>query len=115
MSAQQRYWKECICIAAEECDLNLTDEQLDYLASSAQAGHEHYGMAFYSPSANERLSEIEVEWKKKLQKLQQEFDAYKDNAETAVKKALRVHRDESVSIHSHGEVLMHGGRTERIQ
>lgn len=45
----QDYWKECISIAADECDLSLTKEQLDYLASSVEGGHDNYGMAFYSP------------------------------------------------------------------
>ena len=115
MTAQKDYWEECISIAAEECDLKLTPEQLDYLASSAQSGHEHYGMAFYSPPDSERMDEIEEGWKKKLKTLQAEFDAYRSNAESAVKQALRVHRDDHVSINPHGEVLRHGGRTTRIQ
>ena len=40
------FWKECIGIAADECDLQLTNEQLTCLAESASAGHENYGMAF---------------------------------------------------------------------
>lgn len=115
MTAQRDYWQECIAIAAEECDLKLTKEQLDCLASSAESGHEHYGMAFYSPPPSDRINDIESEWKAKLKRLQDEFDAYKGNAETAVKQALRVHRDDHVSIEPHGEVLMHGGRTVRIQ
>ena len=115
MTAQKDYWQECIGIAAEECDLKLTPEQLDYLASSAKSGHEHYGMAFYSPPPSERMNEIEDGWKKKLKALQTEFDAYRSNAESAVKQALRVHRDDQVSILPHGEVLRHGGRTTRIQ
>lgn len=115
MSTQRDYWKECISIAADECELTLTPKQLEYLASSAEGGHEHYGMAFYSPPPSERLNEIEKEWKNKLKALQSEFDAYRGNAETAVRKALRQHRDEQVSIGEHGEVLRHGGRTERIQ
>ena len=115
MTAQRDYWSECIAIAAEECDLKLTPEQLECLASSAEAGHDHYGMAFYSPPPSERLSEIEDKWKRKLKALQAEFDAYRGHAETAVKQALRVHRDDHVSIEPHGEVLMHGGRTIRIQ
>jgi hypothetical protein len=110
MSAQRDYWQECMAIAAEECGLTLTPEQLDCLASSAD-----YGMAFYSPPPSERLSEIEDAWKAKLKSLQTEFDAYRDRAETAVKQALRVHREDHVSIGQHGEVLRHNGRTERIQ
>lgn len=49
MNSTIDYWKECISIAADECDLSLTKEQLDYLASSVEGGHDNYGMAFYSP------------------------------------------------------------------
>lgn len=109
------YWKECISIAADECDLEMTDKQLEYIADSVSSGHEHYGMAFYSPPPSERLNEIEGEWKRKLTALQAEFDAYRNNAETAVKQALRVHRDDQVTIGKYGEVLRHAGRTEQIQ
>lgn len=109
------YWKECIVIAADECELEMTDKQLEYIADSVAKGHEHYGMAFYSPPASERLNEIEAEWKRKLKDLQAEFDAYRNNAEIAVKQALRVHRDDHVTIGEYGEVLRHDGRTEVIQ
>lgn len=115
MTAQQNYWQECIAIAAEECELTLTPDQLNCLAESARGGHEHYSMAFYSPSASDRLDEIEAEWKAKLKNLQAELDAYRDNAEAAVKRALKVHRDDQVSIEKNGQVLRHGGRTDRIQ
>jgi hypothetical protein len=45
MNAQRDYWQECMAIAAEECELTLTPDQLDYLASAAESGHKHYGMA----------------------------------------------------------------------
>jgi hypothetical protein len=115
MSAQRNYWRECLAIAAEECNLKLTTEQLDYLASAAESGHEHYGMAFYSPPDSDRISDIEREWRAKLTTQQQEHERYVQNAETAVKRALRVHRDDPVTIGERGEVLRHGGSTERIQ
>lgn len=111
----QDYWRECISIAADECDLKLTKDQLDSLAENAKSGHEHYDMAFYSPPPSDRISDIEDGWKRKLKALQAEFDAYRHNAETAVKQALRVDRDSQVTIGKHGEVLMHGGRTVQIQ
>ena len=40
MSAQRDYWQECIAIAAEECGLTLTPEQLDYLAGAAEGPRE---------------------------------------------------------------------------
>jgi len=111
------YWKECISIAADECDtpLIMTGQQLEYIAQSVSSGHEHYGMAFYSPPASDRINDIKREWKRKYDALQKEFDAYKGNAETAVKIALRQHSDAQVTIGEHGEVLRHGGRTTQIQ
>ncbi|AEC22245.1 hypothetical protein PT7_P009 (plasmid) [Pusillimonas sp. T7-7] len=109
------YWEECISIAAEECDLSLTPEQLEALADGASSGHEHYGMAFYSPPDSDRYDAIEQEWKAKYNALKREFEAYQGNAETAVKQALRQYSDANVSIGEHGEVLRHDGRTERIQ
>lgn len=115
MSNDAEYWRECISIAAEECELALTPEQLAYLADAASGGHEHYGIAFYSPPASDRLNEIERESAAKLKALQAEFDHYKDNAETAVKRALRVHSADPVTIGPYGEVFRHGGRSEQIQ
>lgn len=109
------YWKECISIAADECGLDMTSEQLEELAEGVSGGHENYGMAFYSPPASERLDDIENEWKQKLKDLQSEFNAYRHNAETAIKQALRQRRDSNVSIGDHGEVLRHDGRTTQIQ
>lgn len=109
------FWKECISLGCDECNLELTSEQLECLAGSVSGGHENYGMAFYSPPSSERYESIESEWKKKLADLQADFDAYRRNAEGAVKQALRVGRDENVSIGQHGEVLLHNGRTTQIQ
>jgi len=111
----QAYWKECISEAAEECGLKLTQGQLDCLASGAQAGHEHYGMAFYSPPSSDRIREIERDDADRLKRLQSEYDEYRNNAETAMKRALRQHRDAHVAIGEHGEVTRHGGRMEIIQ
>lgn len=115
MTAQTEYWKECVSIAADECGVTLTPEQLSYIASSVESGHEHYGMSFYSPPSSDRYDQIEREWKQKYQALQNELDQYRTNAETAVRKALNQFHDTSVSIGKHGEVYRHGGRTERIQ
>ena len=109
------YWKECMSIAAEECNLTLTPEQLQALAVSAEAGHDHYGMAFYSPPPSDRLDAIRGEGDAKYAALKREFEAYQDNAEQAVKKALRISRSTPVSIGNYGEVLTHDGRTERAQ
>jgi len=109
------FWKECISIAAEECGLVITDEQLAVIAESVEGGHENYGMAFYSPPDHERVDDIEKEWKAKLKAKDKEMETYRNNAETAIKKALNQYTDASVSIGEYGEVLRHGGRTVQIQ
>lgn len=60
------YWKECISIAAEDCGLKMTDEQLDMLAGSVESGHENYGMAFYSPPAGEHIVTENARLKREL-------------------------------------------------
>lgn len=109
------YWKECISTGAEECDLELTGEQLECLAETAQGGHENYGMAFYSPPASDRLNDIEDEWRKKYNDLQADFDRYRDNAEKAVGRALHQYDDANISIGDHGEVYRIDGRHTQIQ
>ena len=39
------YWSECLSIAAEECALHLTPDQLECLVDSVKGGHENYSMA----------------------------------------------------------------------
>ena len=109
------YWKECLSQASDDCGLHLTDEQLVTLAKAVKGGYECYDMAFYSPPASDRINEIEREWKQKLDSLNRNFDAYKVNAEKAVKQALNRHPDDVVSITDYGEVFLHGGRTTQIQ
>ena len=109
------YWAECISIAADECGLEITAEQLSELASSVQSGHENYGMAYYSPPSSDRFNQIDRDWQKRFDALQAEFEAYRGNAEKAVGKALRQYSDANISIGDHGEVFRHGGRTEQIQ
>lgn len=109
------YWQECIGQAADDCGLTLTPEQLTTLAGAAQNAHEHYGLAFYSPSWSERISDIEEEYKKKLKDKERELEQYQTNAETAIKRALCQRSDANVSIGEYGEVFRHGGRTDQIQ
>lgn len=108
------YWKECIICAADEIDLELTDSQVEHLAESVSGGHEHYGMAFYSPPPSDRISSIEEEWRRRLADLQAEFDAYRNGSERAARRALGFHPDTQVSITKDGEVFRHGGRTEQV-
>ena len=115
MSAENDYWSECIWSAADECALELTAEQHKCLVESVQVAHENYGMAFYSPPWSDRLDSINSELEAKFRSLQAEFDAYKGNAETAVRKALRQYSDAQVTIGEDGEVWRHGGRSTQIQ
>lgn len=115
MSAKQDYWEECISDAASECELTLNETQLKCLAESIRISHENYGQAFYQPPASDRIANIEGEWKRRLDSLQSKFDKYRDNAETAVKRALGQRSDTNVSIGEHGNVLRYGGRIEQIQ
>lgn len=109
------YWRECISDGAQECDLELTADQLTCLAKSAMQGHECYGMAYYSPPSIDRIAAVESEWKARYDALQSRFDSYCRDAEKAVGQALGQHYDANVSIGKDGEVFRHGGRTERIQ
>jgi hypothetical protein len=112
--AETNYWIECVSIGAEECGASLTADQIEQIAASVQGGHENYGMAFYSPPSSDRLTQIESEWKSRYKELEREFEKYRSNAETAVKRALRQHSDANVSIGEYGEVTRHEGRSERI-
>ncbi len=72
---QDEYWCECISIAADECGLVLTKEQVGCLASSARAGHENYGMASGNTVASgNRWAEIEREKDDISKKLRREQD-----------------------------------------
>lgn len=114
------YWDEAVAVAFDEADAwslyeALTKEQRAFIAASLAGSHEHYGMAHYTPPASDREAVLQREADAKLKALQREFDAYREDAETAVRKALRQRVDTQVSIGKHGEVLRHGGRTEVIQ
>lgn len=109
------YWQECIAIAAEECDLTLSKEQLQYIADAVESGHDNYGMAFYSPPSSDRLESIKREEDYRFNQLEREFQIYKVNVEKAMKTAFKVHSDDKISIGEYGEVFVHNGRTERIQ
>lgn len=114
-SAKLDYWEECLADSFQEHGITVTREQLHAIADDVEGAHDCYGMAFYTPPASDRISVIESEWKAKFDRLQREFDAYRCNAETAVKQALHQHSDAQVTIGEYGEVLRHGGRTEVIQ
>lgn len=109
------YYAECVDSAADEIGLKLTAEQTKYIGEAIEIAVDNVGMAFYSPPSSDRYAQIEREWEAKFKALQREFDAYRGNAEKAVKIALRQHSDANVSIGEHGEVRRYDGRSDRIQ
>lgn len=112
---EKDYWEECISLGAEECGLRLSAEQIDCLAESVMSGHENYDMAFYTPPSSDRIYSIEKEYELKLKRLQTEFDAYRCNAESAVRQALKQPKHSSLSIGSDDQVTRYDGRSTVIQ
>lgn len=108
------YYAEGLSESFEEHGVTASSEQIRAIAEDVVLWTENIGMAFYSPPASDRLSDIEREWKGKLAVLQREFETYQEHAETAVKRALRQDRDARVTIGPYGEVTRHDGRSERI-
>ncbi len=104
MSTQLDYWLECVASAAEECGLKMSPEQLKHIASVVESGHENYHIAFYSPPPGEYMASLEDKWKAKLEALQAEFDAYRNNSETAVKRALNLSSNANIAIGRYGIV-----------
>lgn len=109
------YYAECVECAAEELGLKLTAEQIKYIGEAVEGAAENVGMAFYEPPASDFYARKDREWEAKYKRLEAEFESYRDNAETAVKVALRQPRDANVSIGEHGEVRRYDGRSDRIQ
>ena len=109
------YWTECVSGAANDIGLVLTPEQIDAIAYAVEVGHDNYGLAFYQPPASDLFAHEEREWQKKYNQLKVEFDKYCCNSEEAIKIALHQRPDAQVTIGEFGEVLRHGGRTDRIQ
>lgn len=116
------YYVECLDCAFDEAGADayalwrgLTDDQRRAIGYTIEGGAENVGMAFYQPPPSDRYNQAEREWKLKYERLEREFEAYRGDAETAVKQALRQHHDARISIGKHGEVRKHDGRSDRIQ
>ena len=98
------YWRECVSQAAGDCGLTLTTEQLESIAYAVEGAHENYGMAFYSPPATDRISAIEEEYQARIDKLSREADKFREDAHAAVKRCLRLHREDRISIQPGGYI-----------
>lgn len=51
------YWEQCIMEAAEDCGANLTQQQVETIASWVKGCHENYGLAHYTPSASDHYQQ----------------------------------------------------------
>lgn len=112
------YYQEAFEIAMEEAGCwnlveQMTAEQRAEIGEGIAGSVECEGMAFYTPPASDRISEIEREKDARYRRLETEFERYRETAEGHVKRILRVHRDDPVTIQSDG-IYRHGGRTEQI-
>lgn len=66
-----KYWKECISIAADECDLDITEEQLEFIAEAVEGGFENYDTA-HGYDVMRKGSETEAE--RELRRLKKEIE-----------------------------------------
>jgi hypothetical protein len=89
------YWKECLCNAAEEYDLELTVTQLDALAEAAENGHDNYSQAFGAP---DRTGDIESEHISQLRSLEERGRRAYEAAERATKIMMGLRGDEQIHI-----------------
>ena len=117
MSAE--YWEESVSYAFDALGKYdvwnmLTREQQKEIGEALVTSHENYGMAHYSPPASDRFNDMERQWQQRLDEERDRTEAARKGAEIALRRVLRVHRDDPVSFTDAGEVYRHGGRTERI-
>lgn len=92
----------------------MTSEQRKAVGESLAGSAENEGLAVYRPSANDRLADIEREWRQRLEDERDRTDAARKGAEIAVRNILRVHKDVPISVTDGGEVYRYDGRTERL-
>jgi len=96
--AKRDYWAESMAIAAEECGLVLTPEQLECLAGAAENSHEHYGQAFYSPPASDRIADIQREHDGRLADQRKEAEKEAERARQLDEDRLRTIRRQNWRI-----------------
>lgn len=112
------YYQEAFQIAMEEAGCwnlveQMTREQCSEVGASIATSAEHSDQAFYTPPPSDRIAVIEREKDERYRALEAEYQRYRDNAKGHVKRILRVHRDDPVTINSDG-IYRHGGRTVQI-
>lgn len=113
------YYQESFEIAMDEVGCwhlveQMTAEQRSEIGKSLAVSVENESLAIHRPSSGDRIAQIEREWQQRLEDERDRTEAARKGAETALRRVLRVHRDDPISFTDAGEVYRHGGRTERI-
>lgn len=99
------YWEECISIALDEQEIELTSEQVKYLADALQGGFECYGMAYSTPSYRD-IEDVEISrLKNKIKQLENEAQQNYDASVKLAKRVFNIHpNDRGVSVTKDGYV-----------
>jgi hypothetical protein len=109
------YWMETVQNSLTESGIYATREQIEQIASDVQCSHENYGLAFHSPSSNDRYEDIQREYEKKIADLKNENNKLQVAAKTAVSRILNHKYDPSkIIIDERGDVFIVNGRTSQI-
>lgn len=117
--ARADYWRESVMIAFEDNGLwdavkDIPMDKLLEVGASLANSAENQSMAFYTPPASDRISEIEREWKGKLDRLQAEHDRYVETAGRTLGRVLRQNSDTPVFMDENGDVYRSDGRVTQI-
>jgi hypothetical protein len=110
MSTESDYWRECIAQSAEECGASLTPEQVERMADDVQTSHENYGMTFYSPSASDRVADVEREHVGRARKIEAEHDRQIEDLRRALKDAWDERNAVVYSLREQLRAALEGGR-----
>lgn len=119
MNGREGYYEEAFLLAMEEVGCwhlveQMTREQREQVGASIAISAEHEGQAFYTPPDSDRYHQIDREWKAKFDRLQAEFDRYRETSGKTLGRVLGQHYDTHVFMDDDGDVYRSGGRTERI-
>lgn len=119
MDSHAEYYREAFEIAMDEAGCwslveQMTLEQRNEVGQALAGSAENESLAYYRPSASDRITAIEREWRQRLDEERDRTDAARKGAETAMRRVLRIHKNTPISVTDGGEVYRHDGRTTRI-
>lgn len=100
----QEYWKECLADSLHDQKIDVTADQLEYLADAIQGSFECYGMAFPSPSYRDFESHEITNLKAQIKRLEIEAQRNYDASVKLARRALNIHPDDKVSVTPDGYV-----------